>query len=143
MLLIAAPGCSTDLGLDEFKYSCEKDSDCGEGYACVTGRGCVSKLKLDGGQGDAAVPHDGGHDAGTDAGRDGGVDAGTDGGHDGGFRDAGFILQYSSTIDSAAGAGASQKYTLKAVTGWSTGPKRGAGGYQLKVGTPFTSGDKK
>ena len=81
-------------------------------------------------------------DSGFDAGRDAGTDGGIDGGADGGIRDGGFMLQYTSTFDSAAGTGASTSYQLKVVTGWSVGPKQGAGSYRLKVGQPFKTGEK-
>ena len=135
-------GCQTDLGIDDFKYACQKETDCGEGFACQ-GNWCV---KLDGGHdggtADTGVHKDAGRDAGTDGGIDGGTDGGVDGGMDGGVRDGGFVLQYNSTFDSAAGVGASAGYRLKVVTGWSTGPKQGTGGYQLKIGQPFKTGEK-
>ena len=139
-------GCPTDIGIDEFKYACQKDTDCGEGYSCQS-NWCV-KLDggFDGGALDGGVHKDGGGDSGFDAGRDagtdGGIDGGTDGGIDGGVRDGGFMLQYTSTFDSAAGTGASTSYQLKVVTGWSVGPKQGAGSYRLKVGQPFKTGEK-
>ena len=140
--IAAAYGCSTDIGIDEFKYACQKDTDCGEGYACQS-NWCVKKTGIhDGGTTDAGVQKDAGRDSGFDAGHDVGTDGGIDGGADGGIRDGGFVLQYSSTFDSAAGVGASAGYRLKAVTGWSTGPKQAGGSYQLKVGQPFKAGEK-
>ncbi|MBI5528198.1 MAG: hypothetical protein HY897_17840 [Deltaproteobacteria bacterium] len=128
--------CDTDLAISDFKYACESDNECGAGHKCEPGVGCVKfPESKDAGRGDAG----GGRDAGA---ADGGTDAGTDAGADAGTADGGFMLRYSSTSDSAAGAGTSDKYMLKSVTGWSTGPKWNVGNYELKMGSPFEQGKK-
>jgi hypothetical protein len=52
------------------------------------------------------------------------------------------MLRHSSTSDSAAGTGTSERYLLKSVTGWSTGPKWNVGSYELKMGNPFEQAKK-
>jgi len=132
-------GCSTDIGVNDFKYACEKHSDCGEGYECQPGVGCVRfPEKHDGGGTDAAGHKDAGVDAGRDAGHDGGLDGGGDAGHG----DAGFVIRFSRTANAAAGAGSSDSYMLKSATGWSTGPKWSVGSFKLKMGNPYETGQK-
>ena len=140
-------GCSGDLGLNDFQFACEKDSDCGEGGRCNPAAGCVSidAGHPDGGASDAAIPLDGGIDAGRDAGRDGGSDAGDAGSEDTGNDDAGdagtdndgggdvdtvdagdaggqdtgtFVLTWSSLYQAGAGSCTSADYRLLSVTGW-------------------------
>ncbi len=151
LVTVAVCGCSTDLGINDYQYGCGKDSDCGDGFACVTGRGCVSKGALDAGRADAGATPDAGGDAGggadggvaEDAGYDGSLeDAGADSGADAGGRDGGYILRFGSILDPSAGAGVSKTYSLKSVTGWSAGPKVSTREYQLKPGTPFKTTGK-
>lgn len=139
--LLLAAGCTADIGIDDFKYACQKESDCGEGYACQSSWCVKLREKGDGGKTDTGVQKDAGHDAGADGG-DAGGDGGPDAGDAGPGGDGGLLLMYSSTYDSAAGVGASKDFTLKVVTGWSAGPKWSVGGYKLKMGHPFEAGRK-
>jgi len=125
----AACGCTSNIGIDDFKYACQKDTECGEGQACQDNWCVKIPGRQDGGTADAAdtgVHKDAGHDGGEDAGR----------------RDVGLIIQYSSTSDTTAGLGSSDKYILKSATGWSSGPMWNVESYQLRIGNPFTQGGK-
>ena len=139
-LLVA--GCSGDLGLNDFKGACEKDSDCPAGYQCTTNQGCVL-IGVPGSDGggpkDGGADADGSADAGSDAGRDAGWDGGApaDAGDGGTVVDAGILLRYNSIYDTAAGAFESQDFKLKAVTGWSTGPRWISSGSTLQPGQPW------
>ena len=130
--LLAFPGCTGDLGIAEFNGSCEKDSDCGEGYRCDPQAGCVAHFPW-GGPLDAGGHTDVGHDARpVDGGDAGPVDTGPG-------RDGGIFLRYLSTSDSAAGVSVSpsKDLILKSSTGWSTGPRRSTGNTTLQVGQPW------
>ncbi|MBI5529492.1 MAG: hypothetical protein HY897_24470 [Deltaproteobacteria bacterium] len=118
-------GCTADIGIDDFKYACAKNNDCGEGYSCEANWCVRLPGKGDGGTTDAGIQRDAGADAG---------DAGT-------ISDAGFVIRYMSTFDSSAGTGASTGYKLKVVTGWSVGPRWSLGDYALKPGQPFEKGN--
>lgn len=135
---LLAAACDTDIGISDFKYACESDNDCGPGNKCEPGVGCMKFPETrDAGTADAGGSRDAGRDSGPG---DAGPDAGDGGATDAGQRDGGFIVQFSSTSDSAGGAGSSEKYILKSVTGWSAGPKWNVGNYQLKSGNPFVGG---
>lgn len=132
-------GCPTDIGVNDFTYACEKHSDCGEGYECQAGVGCIRLIeKHDGGKADAGGQKDAGTDGGSDAGHDGGPDGGGDAGHG----DGGFAIRFSRTANTAAGTGSSSGYVLKSATGWSTGPKWSVGNYKLKMGNPYQTESK-
>ena len=107
VLFLAFSGCTGDLGINDFKGACEKDSDCGAGYRCDPQAGCVAAhADVGGGPRDIGPHTDGGHDARRGDGGDveyvDGGDAG-DGGFDTGPGDVGIFLRYFSAYDSAAG----------------------------------------
>jgi hypothetical protein len=150
LLALAAAACTGDLGLSEYKFACESDSDCPAGQRCDRKAGCVREA-IDGGVGSdqAAVPGDRGNadtfdpfdrsepsDRSDPSDRPDPADAGHDGGPDGG-RDAGLMLRFSSFGDTTAGVSRSEGYTLKSVTGWTAGFRWSAGGYTLQTGNPM------
>ncbi len=52
MLFIFA--CSEDIGVNDFKYQCNSDNECGAGYVCDKSKGCIKKESKDTGT-DAGV----------------------------------------------------------------------------------------
>jgi hypothetical protein len=125
-------GCSGDLGLGNFTFACEKDSDCGEGKRCDPSAGCVAIGKTDGGPvtGDGGTADRTGPTDSSDmsdlsdmSDGSGGGDPGAPdtGGEDtGGPPDAGggFVLDWAGVYHGASGTCSSADYVLRSTTGW-------------------------
>ncbi|MBI5525605.1 MAG: hypothetical protein HY897_04660 [Deltaproteobacteria bacterium] len=103
-----------DLGIDDFKYACQRDEDCGEGFTCDRLKGCVR----------VAMPTDAGgvtrfhpRDAGP---RDAGPH----------FKDVGVVFfrlpsVYDHSVGTPApdgGVPAGGGIVARSVTGWSAAP---------------------
>lgn len=119
-------GCSGGLGLGDFTFACEKDSECGKGQRCDPSAGCVAIGKPDGGPTDRGTTDDSFHP--TDSsdmpdlsdvsdGADG--DASDAGGEDAGVADGGgLVLDWAGVYHGASGTCSSADYVLRSTTGW-------------------------